>query len=840
MNKFAKTFTLTACALAASVLISACGGGGETTDTVAPSVVISASALNSGVMTFSFVFSKDVGTSFAVEDLLISGGTAGVLTKTNATTYSLPITPTGAAGTISVSLAAAKYTDLANKPNTSTASKSEAFDTTTGPGTPVLTFDESSGIALSAFSGGTLTIDAGPDGGVGKVGKLVRQGGDTAGAGKVVLNAKIPFTADSKKMTVRVWSSKANVPIILKVEGEAGAAVDAPAINVTAANTWQTMTFDFGAVDLSKNYNVVVLMPDTGVVGTGQVYYFDEITLVGASTGTPSTPTATEPTTAAATPVVAAANVLSIYSDAYTPIAGVNLRPDWGQPTVVSEVLVAGNKTQKYTAFTYEGITFTPINATAMTKLHIDVWTPDLTALDVFVLAGGAEQFVTVTPTKAGWNSFDIDLSAYTTLNKATVKELKLVAKGGSTLYFDNLYFTGAASGTTETVQTGGSGATANCVDSATVKCLNFTGTSVNPRAWDGGVVATISADPADATNSVLKMIKAAGTAGSIGAVLATAAGDTWVLDSASPGEITSVNKTITMRVYSAAIGEKIMLKIAGINVVGTAQEVTQTTTKANAWETLTFTYNTATKFDQLAVFGDYGSYAAGGANPQKTFYFDEVSYPKGAALNVCSTVPGLAALTAGKFASGYVGVLDSGTSTECGTFGKYDGGMDLMWYDGGVAGSAADPSFYFGYGALTTSVTSDSYFGAFVKAPKNGTANVSGFTKVNVTTWGWAGLAKANPTGTVVLKGANVGTCAPTYSTTFTGLTNSPKVFSLNLSSFTAVEACGITSVANFLAGGINEVHVQYIGSNVNKTQNIVAGRAENGMHLGIVTFGN
>jgi hypothetical protein len=448
MNKFAKTFTLTACALAASVLISACGGGGETTDTVAPSVVISASALNSGVMTFSFVFSKDVGTSFAVEDLLISGGTAGVLTKTNATTYSLPITPTGAAGTISVSLAAAKYTDLANKPNTSTASKSEAFDTTTGPGTPVLTFDESSGIALSAFSGGTLTIDAGPDGGVGKVGKLVRQGGDTAGAGKVVLNAKIPFTTDSKKMTVRVWSSKANVPIILKVEGEAGAAVDAPAINVTAANTWQTMTFDFGAVDLSKNYNVVVLMPDTGVVGTGQVYYFDEITLVGASTGTPSTPTATEPTTAAATPVVAAANVLSIYSDAYTPIAGVNLRPDWGQPTVVSEVLVAGNKTQKYTAFTYEGITFTPINATAMTKLHIDVWTPDLTALDVFVLAGGAEQFVTVTPTKAGWNSFDIDLSAYTTLNKATVKELKLVAKGGSTLYFDNLYFLKSAGDT--------------------------------------------------------------------------------------------------------------------------------------------------------------------------------------------------------------------------------------------------------------------------------------------------------------------------------------------------------------------------------------------------------
>lgn len=838
MRQLTKSFSLSACALAASMLISACGGGGAA-DSTAPTVAISASTLNAGVITFSFVFSEDVGTSFSVEDLVISGGTAGVLSKTNGTTYSLPITPTGTAGTISVSLAATKYSDLASNQNTSAASKSEAFDTTIGPGSPVLTFDELSGISLSAFSGGTLTIDAGPDGGVGKVGKLVRQGGDTAGAGKVVLITKIPFTADSKKISVRVWSSKANVPIVLKVEGEAGAAVDAPAINVTAANTWQTMTFNFAAADLSKNYNVLVMMPDTGVIGTGEIYYFDEITLVGASTGVPSTPTATEPTTAAATPVVAAANVLSIYSDAYTPVADVNLWPNWGQTTAVSEVLVAGNKTQKYTAFNYEGITFTPINATAMTKLHIDVWTPDVTALKVFVLSGGPEQFVTVTPTKAGWNSFDIDLSAYTSLNKAAIKELKLDVRGGSgsTMYFDNLYFTGAAGGTTEPV---GSGATANCLDSATVKCLNFTGTSVNPKAWDGGVVATISADPADATNSVLKMIKSAGTAGGIGAVLATAGGDTWVLDSASPGEITSVNKTITMRVYSAAIGEKIMLKIAGINVVGTAQEVTQTTTKANAWETLTFTYNTATKFDQLAVFGDFGSYAAGGANPQKTFYFDEVSYPKGAALNVCSTVPGLAALTAGKFASGYVGLIDSGTSTECGSFGKYDGAMDLQWYNGGVAGSAADPSFYFGYGALTTSVTADSYFGAFVKAPKNGTANVAGFTKVNVTTWGWAGLAKANPTGTVVLKGANIGTCTPSYSTTFTGLTNSPKVFSLNLSAFTAIEACGLTSVANFLAGGINEVHVQYKGANVNKTQDIVDDRAENGMHLGIVTFGN
>ena len=56
MTSFSTSFKLSACALAASVLISACGGGAESTDKVPPTVAISASALNSGVMTFSFVY----------------------------------------------------------------------------------------------------------------------------------------------------------------------------------------------------------------------------------------------------------------------------------------------------------------------------------------------------------------------------------------------------------------------------------------------------------------------------------------------------------------------------------------------------------------------------------------------------------------------------------------------------------------------------------------------------------------------------------------------------------------------------------------------------------------
>jgi hypothetical protein len=56
----------------------------------------------------------------------------------------------------------------------------------------------------------------------------------------------------------------------------------------------------------------------------------------------------TVPTTAAPTPTTAAANVTSIFSDAYANVSGSNLNPNWGQATVTTQVSIAGNNTLKY------------------------------------------------------------------------------------------------------------------------------------------------------------------------------------------------------------------------------------------------------------------------------------------------------------------------------------------------------------------------------------------------------------------------------------------------------------------------------------------------------------
>jgi hypothetical protein len=53
---------------------------------------------------------------------------------------------------------------------------------------------------------------------------------------------------------------------------------------------------------------------------------------------------ATEPTVAAPTPPARdAADVISIFSGAYADVAGSNFFPDWGQTTVVTTEIIAGD-----------------------------------------------------------------------------------------------------------------------------------------------------------------------------------------------------------------------------------------------------------------------------------------------------------------------------------------------------------------------------------------------------------------------------------------------------------------------------------------------------------------
>ena len=284
MMFFSSSFKLSACALAASVLISACGGGTESTDKVPPTVAITAAAGASGTAVFTFTFSEDVGNSFVAEDIAVTGGTAGSLVKVDAKRYTLTVTSSNAsAGTIAVSIAAAKFKDVALNDNTQVAEASYAFGM-------VADFDIVIPVVGPYSEGGTGTITTTPPtGGTGSALALLRSGGQAWALN--VLTATVPFTATRKTLSARVYSPTAGIPMKIKLEAVGGGDTGEVAANETVVVGWQTLTWTFTNADITKTYNTIVLLPNIGTVDAapGKTYYFDDIKLLAAASGSGST-----------------------------------------------------------------------------------------------------------------------------------------------------------------------------------------------------------------------------------------------------------------------------------------------------------------------------------------------------------------------------------------------------------------------------------------------------------------------------------------------------------------------------------------------------------------------
>ncbi len=162
------------------------------------------------------------------------------------------------------------------------------------------------------------------------------------------------------------------------------------------------------------------------------------------------------PTTAPLEPTYTQAEVISIFSDVYTAIDGINFNPDWGQSTVVSTETIAGNDVLKYDNLNYQGTTFaTAINASQKTKLHLDFFSGNATTLDFFLISPDANgddnpeevaYSLDVTASPGEWNSVDIDLTHFSgVVDTGEIIQFKVAGNG--TVYFDNIFFYGGGSG---------------------------------------------------------------------------------------------------------------------------------------------------------------------------------------------------------------------------------------------------------------------------------------------------------------------------------------------------------------------------------------------------------
>lgn len=163
------------------------------------------------------------------------------------------------------------------------------------------------------------------------------------------------------------------------------------------------------------------------------------------------------PSAAASTPTLAADNVISMYSDAYTNVTVDTWRTDWSD-AAFEEVSVAGNPTLNYTELNFVGAetVMNQIDATNMTHFHLNVWSPNAEEFRIKLVDFGAngvydnggddrEHELTFTTLTAGeWNTLDIPLADFTELTtRANIAQLIFSGNpsGDLTVFIDNVLF---------------------------------------------------------------------------------------------------------------------------------------------------------------------------------------------------------------------------------------------------------------------------------------------------------------------------------------------------------------------------------------------------------------
>ena len=232
--------------------------------------------------------------------------------------------------------------------------------------------------------------------------------------------------------------------------------------------TMTTYTATFSAASSNGNVQIGFLMAGFGV--THGVYY-DNVSLTTSAapscsdgiqnqdeTGIdcggsvcPACPT--PPSVAAPTPTENAADVISLFSDAYTDVTS-NINPGWGE--VVAAETHASNDVFKTTNFVPFAIS-SPIDITGH-NFHVDVWLPQLPSsgagllIKILDAANGPHEGNYTYPianiTAGQWNSIDIDINNFSQTQgtwdataQGRVDQVLIDIIDDTTMYVDNVYF---------------------------------------------------------------------------------------------------------------------------------------------------------------------------------------------------------------------------------------------------------------------------------------------------------------------------------------------------------------------------------------------------------------
>ena len=455
-----------------------------------------------------------------------------------------------------------------------------------------------------------------------------------------------------------------NAPENLQVTIENDTAVSKK-VNVTATADWATV-FDFisgesGADPVTANigetasftykeagtYTVKVVARGAAIATTEYSQEFEVTAIL-------------EPTVSAPTPPSrASSTVISIYSDAYTSVADVNMNPDWGQMwqgSGYAELDLNGDKITHYSKISYQGVQYAKTDISSMEYLHIDAWTADLNQLKTFLIrepgdANPREVAVVKDLKKDEWTSLDIPLSEWTSQGITLGDLFQFKFEGvdqwaQADVFLDNIYF---------------------WKENPIGLPINFDkGEEFEAK---GGFTFEITADPENSNNKVGKIVTS---------------GEWWdtaeiTLD--EPIKIASgANNTYTVKIHSPdAQDYDLMMKLEG----SPDQEYIELKQAFNkkGWNTVTFDFSTVTEqawpnpggaWDGNADFSRLVFFINAGNGKTGTFYIDDIE----------QFVPGSSTVTTGTLISSF---------EDAGSLSGFDGGEQEIISNPDTSGNSSD-----------------------------------------------------------------------------------------------------------------------------------------------------
>ncbi|MEE4198394.1 MAG: PKD domain-containing protein [Bacteroidales bacterium] len=353
------------------------------------------------------------------------------------------------------------------------------------------------------------------------------------------------------------------------------------------------------------DYDITVVAKSAAIQTLDSTFTFTVTEITGPQEAAPTPPGRVE------------SDYISVFSDAYINLTGTNFNPNWGQSTIVTfEEVVSGDTVLKYSNLNYQGTEFaSAIDASGMEYLHVDMWTEDASAVNFYAISSGPdeEKAYALPVTPETWVSYDIPLTYFDNVDLANIIQFKVDGTGGSTVYFDNIYFYRSGASTEPSLP------------------LDFE-SSVIDYAWtdfDGGEVTIIDNPQSSGINTsskVAQMVKNTGQTW----------GGSWIaLD--APIDF-STNKTFKMKVYSPRVDAKVLLKVENLTDGGINHEVEVSTTTANEWEELTFDYSgidDTKEYQKIVLIFDNGTAGDGSAN--FTWLFDDIELTSASSGDVLS-----------------------------------------------------------------------------------------------------------------------------------------------------------------------------------------------------------